>query len=113
MIFKKYFLAFFFSVTISLVYSLSDLSWIKNVGARKAPSSKKIYWVNSFGATNDTGKVITKIIQQAIDKCAKEGGGIVAFKPGVYKTGSIFLKSGVHLRIDKDVLIKGSTSFDD
>jgi polygalacturonase len=90
-----------------------DLSWTKNVGARKTPSSKKIYWVNDFGAANDSNRVITKIIQQAIDKCANSGGGIVAFKPGVYLTGSVFLKSGVHLRIDKNVLIKGSTSFDD
>jgi polygalacturonase len=89
------------------------LSWTKNVGARKAPLSKKIYWVNDFGATADTAKVVTKIIQQAIDKCAKDGGGIVAFRPGSYLTGSIFLKTGVHLKIDKGVLIKGSQSFDD
>ncbi|GAA4755961.1 glycoside hydrolase family 28 protein [Flavisolibacter ginsenosidimutans] len=91
----------------------TDLSWTKNVGARKIPSSKKVYWVNDFGATNDTAKVVTKIIQQAIDKCAKDGGGTIAFKPGIYLTGSIFLKSGVHLKIDKGVLIKGSQSFDD
>ncbi|MDB5205531.1 MAG: glycoside hydrolase family 28 protein [Flavisolibacter sp.] len=89
------------------------LSWAKNVGARKTPSSKKVYWVNDFGATTDSTKIITKTIQQAIDKCAKDGGGVVAFKPGVYLMGSVFLKSGVHLKIDKGVLLKGSTSFDD
>jgi polygalacturonase len=53
------------------------------------------------------------MIQAAIDDCAKNGGGIVVFDPGVYVSGSIFLKSNVHLRIDKGVLILGSQSFDD
>jgi polygalacturonase len=110
---KKYFFLFLFSITSSLIHAQADLSWTKNVGARKTPSSKKIYWVNDFGSTADTSEVVTKIIQQAIDKCSDNGGGIVAFKPGTYKAGSIFLKSNVHLRIDKNVLIKGSTSFDD
>lgn len=90
-----------------------DLAWAKDVGARRTPSSKKIYWVNDFGTINDSTRVITENIQQAIDKCAKNGGGIVAFRPGTYLTGSIFLKSGVHLRIDKGVLLKGSQNFDD
>src|SRR5215213_5048837 len=110
---KKYFLLILFSVATILVHSQTNLSWTKNVGARKTPSSKKIYWVNDFGSTTDTATVITKIIQEAIDKCAKDGGGIVAFKPGIYLTGSIFVKTNVHLRIDNNVLIKGSTSFDD
>jgi polygalacturonase len=113
MIQKKHFLLFLFLAITSLVFSQTDLSWTKNVGASKTPSSKKIYWVNDFGSTNDTSKVTTKAIQQAIDKCAADGGGIVAFKSGTYLTGSIFLKSNVHLRIDKNVLIKGSTNFGD
>lgn len=110
---QKYFFLLLLSITTSLVHAQADLLWTKNVGARKTPSSKKIYWVNDFGSTNDSTKVISKIIQQAIDKCASNGGGIVAFKPGTYLTGSIFLKSNVHLRIDKNVLLKGSTSFSD
>lgn len=100
-------------VLTSFTRNEDPLSWVKNVGARKTPTSKKTYWVNDFGAANDSTKVITTIIQQAIDKCARDGGGIVAFKPGVYLTGSIFLKSNVHLKIDKGVLIKGSQDFAD
>lgn len=112
LVMKKLLCCFFlFCSIISL--GQSGLSWTKNVGARKAPSSKKIYWVNDFGIANDSSKVITKIIQQAINVCAKAGGGIVAFKPGIYLTGSVFVKSNVHLRIDKNVLIKGSQNFDD
>jgi polygalacturonase len=91
----------------------SALDWTKKVGTRQFPSSKKIYWVNSYGSVSDSTKVSTKTIQQAIDDCAKKGGGIVAFKRGVYLTGSLFIKSNVNLRIDKGVLIKGSQNFDD
>jgi len=50
----------------------------------------------------------TKAIQQAIDVCAKSGGGIVTFKPGNYITGALFLKSSVHLRVDTGVTLTGS-----
>ncbi|HEX8313954.1 MAG TPA: glycosyl hydrolase family 28 protein [Flavisolibacter sp.] len=110
---KKYFLFLLLFTAATNLLQAQDLSWTKNVGARKAPASKKVYWVNNFSAVKDSNTVITKTIQQAIDECAKKGGGIVAFKPGVYTTGAIFLKKGVHLKIDKGVLLKGSTSFDD
>ncbi|HEY0040753.1 MAG TPA: glycoside hydrolase family 28 protein [Flavisolibacter sp.] len=111
---KKYLLAFLLLfVATTLLHAQVDLPWVKNVGARKTPTSKKIYWVNDFGKIADSNAVISTIIQKAIDECSKKGGGVVAFKPGVYTTGAIFLKKGVHLKIDKNVLIKGSTSFDD
>src|SRR5688572_2280698 len=113
----------FFFTSLSIFFSFNilsgnaqektDFSWVKNVGARTKPSSKKVYWVNDYGNTNDSSKVVTAIIQKTIDQCAANGGGIVSFKPGVYLMGSIFLKSGVHLKINKNVLIKGSQNFDD
>ena len=90
------------------------LSWVNKVGARSFPSSQKIFNVNKYGAVaNDTTKVVTKAIQAAIDDCAKNGGGMVTFNPGAYVTGSVFLKSNVQLRIDKNVLILGSQNFND
>jgi polygalacturonase len=38
---------------------------------------------------------------------------VVKFLPGVYVTGSLFIKSNVELRIDDKVLILGSQNFDD
>jgi len=95
------------------VHRHNDLSWVKDVGARKSPGSNKIFWVNNYGAVNDSNSVCTNTIQKAIDDCSAQGGGIVAFKPGTYLTGSIFLKDNVHLKIDKDVVIKGSQNFAD
>ncbi len=89
------------------------LEWSKKVGARRMPTQKIVYLVNTYGAESDGTTIATSSIQKAIDACAKSGGGIVSFKPGIYLTGSVFLKSNVHLRIDKGVLIKGSTNFND
>jgi polygalacturonase len=86
---------------------------VKNVGAKTFPSSKKIFLANDFGAKSDTTFISTKAIQAAIDKCASAGGGVVKFLPGVYVTGSLFIKSNVELRIDEKVLILGSQNFDD
>jgi polygalacturonase len=92
----------------------TSMEWTKKVGSRTTLNTKgKMYWVNDFGAVSDGQSVTTASIQKTIDACAQKGGGIVAFRPGSYLMGSIFLKSGVHLRIDKDVLIKGSQNFDD
>jgi polygalacturonase len=98
------------SISILAIAQAPKLDWVAKVGAKQFPAGKKIYKVD---ATSDTGKVVTTTIQAAIDECAKKGGGIVTFAPGTYVSGSIFLKSGVHLRIDKGVLILGSQSFDD
>lgn len=61
---------------------------------------------NDFGAKGDGVTANTSAIQSAVDAAAKTGGTIV-FAPGVYLTGSIFLKSGTHLRVDKGVEIRG------
>lgn len=83
-------------------------AWVKEVGARQAPKSKSVFLANAYGAVGDGLKNSTGAIQKAIDDCAKAGGGIVSFKAGSYVTGAIFLKSNVHLLLDKDVTLLGS-----
>ncbi|TDH26468.1 glycoside hydrolase family 28 protein [Segetibacter sp. 3557_3] len=95
------------------VVAKPDMGWTKKVGARSIPIGKKVYLVNDYGAVNDSSRMSTRAIQQTIDVCARAGGGIVKFKPGVYLMGSIFIKSNVHLQIDKGVLILGSQRFED
>ncbi len=81
--------------------------WVKQAGARKEPKGKKVFWANDFGANADGKTISTVAIQKAINVCAKKGG-VVAFKPGNYLTGAIFLKNNVHLRIDEGVTLIGS-----
>ena len=63
--------------------------------------------VNDYGAKGDDATLNTVAIQNAIDAAAGSSGTVV-FAPGIYRTGSLFLKSGVHLRIDKGVELRGS-----
>ena len=81
-----------------------DLSWESSVGANVMPPKEKFYWVNDYGVASRPDLMVnTKAIQAAIDDCSKKGGGIVAFKPGIYLTGALFLKENVNLKIDKGV----------
>ena len=58
-------------------------------------------------ARGDGKTPATASIQKTIDAAATSGA-TVAFKPGTYLTGSVFLKSGSKLRIDEGVTLLGS-----
>ena len=47
----------------------------------------KDYNIRDYGATNDTTRLSTQAIQQAIDACSQAGGGRVVVPTGSYKTG--------------------------
>ena len=94
------------SAALAQPKSATDLpGWIKNAGSRRAPKAKRTCLVDARG---DGEANATKAIQRAIDICARAGGGTVAFKPGNYVTGALFLKSNVHLRVDTGVTLTGS-----
>ena len=83
-------------------------AWVSEVGAGRAPVGRRIFWANAYGAVGNQISNSTRAIQQTIDACAKTGGGIVTLKPGKYVTGALFLKSDVHLRLDRGVTLLGS-----
>jgi len=72
-----------------------------------------VYDVTQYGAVGDGTKVNTQCIQAAIDACADGGGGVVSFPTGKYLTGTIYLKSGVHLRVEQGATLLGSTNLAD
>src|SRR5476651_2684534 len=110
---RKSILAFFVLISFQLLSQTSKLDWVNKVGTRSFPSAKTIFSANTYGAVNDGKTLSSPFIQKAIDACAAKGGGIVTLQPGVYVSGSLFLKSNVLLRIDKGVLLLGSQNFDD
>ncbi|HEX8429607.1 glycoside hydrolase family 28 protein [Hymenobacter sp.] len=90
----------------------ADPDWTKQVGAKTTPTSKTIFAAGKYGALADGKTLNTQAIQKAIDAAAKKGG-IVTFAPGQYLTGSIFLKKGVTLQLDKGVTLLGSQDLKD
>lgn len=68
--------------------------------------------VAQFGAKGDGTTMNTSAIQQTIDAAARQGGSVI-FPAGTYLTGSIFVKSGVTLRLNKGVTLLGSQNIED
>ena len=52
-------------------------------------------------------------IQKAIDEVSAAGGGRVTVPAGVYESGSIRLKSGVELHLEKGAMLRGGTRSED
>ena len=71
------------------------------------------YNIVDYGAKADTTMLSTTALQKAIDDCSAAGGGRVIVPVGNYKTGSIRLKSGVHLYIEHGATLYGSTDLKD
>ena len=83
------------------------------LGLSMLTATARDYNVVEYGAKSDTTVLSTKALQQAIDDCAEAGGGRVVIPTGQYKTGSIVLKSGVHLYLEHGATLYGSTDLKD
>lgn len=75
--------------------------------------SARTFNISEFGAVADTTCLSTSSIQRAIDECSKSGGGRVVVPTGNFKTGSLQLKSNVHLYLEEGATLYGSTSIED
>jgi len=64
-----------------------------------------------YGAREN--RLSTQAIQAAIDDCNLKGGGRVYVPKGIYVSGTIFLKSNVHLYLENGAVIKGSSDLKD
>ena len=73
----------------------------------------KDFNIRDFGAQPDTTVLSTQAIQQAIDACSEAGGGRVVVPAGHYKTGTIVLRSHVHLYLELGATLYGSTQIED
>ena len=69
--------------------------------------------IKDYGAKSDTTVLSTHAIQNAINACSQAGGGRVVVPAGMYKIGTIQLKSHVHLYLEQGATLFGSTRLDD
>jgi polygalacturonase len=76
-------------------------------------NAQQYFNVLTYGAKNDSSKIATKAIENAITAASKVGGGTIYFPPGKYLTGPIHLKSNITILIDAGAVLNFSDNFDD
>lgn len=72
-----------------------------------------VYDVKQYGAVNDGVTVNTYAFANAIDACSEAGGGTVYIPAGTFLTGTIILKSNVHLFLEAGAVLKFSSDAKD
>jgi len=78
-------------------------------GILHAETTGKIaYNVRDFGAVGDGKQLDSPAIDKAINAAAEAGGGTVILPAGTYLSGSIHLKSNIHMLIDAGATILGA-----
>jgi polygalacturonase len=86
---------------------LSFYSWLI-IWAIAWPAAAQVYQITDFGAVGDGRTLNTQAIQQAIDSCARRGGGTVWVPAGVYLCGELTLASHLTLHLDNGAVLLGS-----
>ncbi len=69
--------------------------------------------VLDHGAAADGGRLATAAIQAAVDAVAAAGGGTVVLPPGVYRSGTIHLRSRLRLELEPGAVLLGSPDLAD
>ncbi|MGH7952210.1 MAG: glycoside hydrolase family 28 protein, partial [Limisphaerales bacterium] len=93
----------------NFLFQIICLCLVLQVAANAADLHDKSYFnVRNFGAAGDGTTLDSPAINKAIDACAANGGGTVYFPAGTYLSGSIHLKSNIHLLVDAGATILGA-----
>lgn len=81
--------------------------WFRDTTSVDINKLGKQYRITNYGVLND-GKVYTKELQALIDQISANGGGVMVVPQGIYKTGALFFRQGVHLHIYAGGVLMGS-----
>src|SRR5262245_27725631 len=73
----------------------------------------RLYDVRAFGPAGKWTALDSKSINAAVDACHAAGGGVVYTPPGVYRSGTVVLKSNVTLYLEAGATILGSKDIGD
>ena len=64
--------------------------------------------VLDFGAASDGSALAHDAVNAAVEYCASKGGGVVCVPAGVYRCGTIVMRSGVMIELEHGARIAGS-----
>jgi hypothetical protein len=78
--------------------------------ATGADVAKHVFNIREHGAVGDGANLDSRAINDAIDACAKAGGGQVLFPAGRYSSGTIHLRSHVTLFLEAGATLVGTTN---
>ncbi len=62
----------------------------------------------ALGIMADAGALVTTQINAAIAGLSRQGGGTLVFAPGLYRTGTVVMGSGVFLHLEAGAILLGS-----
>ena len=86
--------------------------WFYDVAIPSLEDLGRQYVITDYGVQAD-GKIYTEQLQALIDKAAANGGGVIVVPTGIFYTGALFFKQGVHLYITEEGVLKGSDDISD
>ena len=103
--------------TIGLTTAGFTLTQTAGAALADAPAASAgglpVYDVRTFGAQGDAKALDSSAINRAIDAATAAGGGMVYVGPGVYRVGTVRLKSNVTLYLEAGATLLGSTEITD
>ena len=82
-------------------------AWFNDTTKIDVETLGRKYVITDYGVTTDSTFLQTQAIQQVIDRCAEEGGGVVVFPKGTFLSGALFFKKGTHLHLVEGAKLKG------
>ena len=75
-------------------------------------TSQRVWDITDYGAIGDNLSDNTLAINRAISLCSQAGGGTVLIPEGDFVSGTLFLKSGVTLKLAQGARLSGSLDLD-
>lgn len=83
-------------------------AWFRQAGKVDVDTLGRQYVLTDYGVASDSTCIQTARIQAVIDRCAREGGGVVVVPEGTFLTGALFFRQGTHLHLREGATLKGS-----
>lgn len=88
-------------------------AWFNDASGIVPEAAVKKFIITDFGATIDSNRLQTAVIQKTIDAAHSSGGGIIVIPDGVFLSGALFFKPGTRLFLSGGAVLKGSDNIAD